>query len=73
MMGYLVEYKHKTSLFFQQKPGDNFSKLQKALLEQEKLVEMLQRPLSYMVISVFLVDIEQYILNHPEENIGRKK
>jgi hypothetical protein len=70
MKGYLVEYKRKTSLFFQEKPGDNFSKPQKVLLEQEKLIEMLQRPLSYMVISVYLVDVEQYRLNHSEVIFG---
>lgn len=68
MMGYLVKYKEKTSIFFMEKPGDNFTEMRQALLEQEKLADILQRPLTYMVISAYLVDMEQYRMNHPEEN-----
>lgn len=70
MMGYLVTYAEKTSLFFRKKPVDNFSERKNALMQQEVLIGMLQKRLSYLVFNVYLVDMEQYKLNHPEENIS---
>lgn len=68
IMGYLVEYYEKTSMFFINEPGDNFSQRKKALCSRKVLSEMLLNS-KYVIMIATMANVEEYKSNHPEEKI----
>lgn len=58
MLGYIVKYRRKEC-----------SGEATALLTREELITLLRRPVTHTVFSASLVDMEQYRLNHPDENL----
>lgn len=63
--GYLIEYKEKSSFFFKEEPGDNFTEKRKALVSREILAQMLNT-YRYIIFVAYLVDMSQYRMNHDE-------
>lgn len=60
MTGYLVKYEYKTSFFFVNKPGDNFTKKRTVLVSHETLSRMLDS-WRYLILSAQLVsDMDEY-------------
>lgn len=59
-MGYLVELKKKNGFF------EGYGELQKVLMSQQKLAEILAKA-TYFVISAVSVNITEYQLNHDEK------
>lgn len=57
--GYLIEYKEKSSFFFKEEPGDNFTEKRKALVSREILAQMLNT-YRYIIFVAYLVDMDQY-------------
>lgn len=57
--GYLIEYKEKTSFFYYEEPGDNFTEKRKALVSREILAQMLNT-YRYIIFVAYLVDMDQY-------------
>lgn len=64
-MGYLIEYKEKTSFLYREKPGDNFTERRKALVSREILAKMLGT-YRFIIFVAYLVDMSQYKMNHDE-------
>lgn len=58
MLGYIVKYKRKKC-----------SGEATALLTREEMITLLRKSATYTVFSASLVDMEQYRLNHPDENL----
>lgn len=65
MTGYLIEYKEKTSFFYYEEPGDNFTERRKALVSREMLAQMLST-YRFIIFAMYLVDMSQYKMNHDE-------
>lgn len=59
-MGYLVELKKKNGFF------EGYGELQKVLMSQQRLAEILSKA-TYFVISAVSVNITEYQLNHDEK------
>lgn len=60
MMGYLIEYKLRTSITFTNEPGDNYSKERKALVSAETLSRMLAS-WRYLIFAALIVeDMDEY-------------
>ena len=62
-MGYLVELKKKRGFF------EDYGELQKVLCSREKLAELLTKNVSYHIISARIVNVREYQMNHPEEQL----
>ena len=65
MTGYLIEYKEKTSFFYYEEPGDNFTERRKALVSREMLAQMLST-YRFIIFAMYLVDMSQDKMNHDE-------
>lgn len=59
MTGNLIEYEEKSSFFFKEEPGDNFTEKRKALVSREILAQMLST-YRFIIFVAYLVDVEQY-------------
>lgn len=60
MMGYLIEYKLRTSITFADEPGDNYSEERKALVSAETLSRMLAS-WQYLIFTARIVeDMDEY-------------
>ena len=60
MMGYLLEYKLRTSITFTNEPGDNYSEERKALVSAETLSRMLAS-WQYLIFTAPIVeDMDKY-------------
>lgn len=60
MMGYLIEYKLRTSIAFTNEPGDNYSEERKALASSEALSRMLAS-WQYLIFTARIVeDMDEY-------------
>lgn len=62
LMGYVVEFKKKEGFF------DGYGNLQKVLMTGEKLSELLTQ-VRYYVISAKSVNIPEYQVDHPDDEI----
>lgn len=59
MTGNLIEYEEKSSFFFKEESGDNFTEKRKALVSREILAQMLST-YRFIIFVAYLVDVEQY-------------
>lgn len=69
MMGYLVDFMCKSSIFFRNKPGDNYTEKRTALMKRDTLEQMVRSGSSYLVLQAVLVNMDDYRINHPEEEL----
>ncbi|MDE7432213.1 MAG: hypothetical protein K2N34_09915 [Lachnospiraceae bacterium] len=60
-MGYLVEFKKKNGFF------EPYGDMQKVLMSNKKLAELLTQKACYYVISARSVNVPEYQLNHDEK------
>lgn len=62
-MGYVVELQKKEGFF------EGYGEVQKVLMKGEKLAEFLTHKVSYFVISARSVNIPEYQVNHPDDEL----
>lgn len=62
-MGYVVELQKKEGFF------EGYGEVQKVLMKGEKLAELLTHKASYFVISARSVNIPEYQVNHPDDEL----
>lgn len=63
VMGYLIEYTVRENFF------DEYGETKKAICTQEMLGHILQLKPFYIVWNAHLINISEYKINHPEENL----
>lgn len=61
MMGYLIEYKLRTSITFTDEPGDNYSEERKALVSAETLSRMLASWQYLFFAALIVEDMDEYL------------
>lgn len=62
--GYLIEYGEKKGFF------EGIGARQRVIVTDTKLIEMLQSKARYVIWNATWINIDEYIINHPGEDIS---
>lgn len=68
-LGYLVKYKRKSLVPFEQSREESNFPIKEILTDREMLVKLLQEKWNYLVFQACLVDVDQYRLRCPDVGV----